>query len=44
MLVLPWYFKNEIVKREKQYLENGGKLLIPMPYPHVVSRDGEEIL
>jgi len=44
MLVLPWYFKNEIVRREKQYLENGGKLLFPMPYPHVVSRDGEEIL
>ena len=44
MLVLPWYFKNEIVKREREYLENGGKLLIPMPYPHIVHKDGETIL
>ena len=41
MLVLPWYFKDEIVKREKEYLENGGKLLFPMPYPHIVHKDGE---
>ena len=41
MLVLPWYFKDEIVKREKEYLDNGGKLLFPMPYPHVVHKDGE---
>ena len=41
MLVLPWYFKNEIVLREQEYIENGGKLLFPMPYPHVVHKDGE---
>lgn len=41
MLVLPWYFKEEIVKREKDYLEQGGKLLFPMPYPHIVSKDSE---
>lgn len=41
MLVLPWYFKEEIVKREKEYLEQGGKLLFPMPYPHIVTKDGE---
>ena len=41
MLVLPWYFKDEIVKREKEYLESGGALLIPMPYPHIVNKDGE---
>jgi hypothetical protein len=44
MVVLPWYFKDEIVEREKTYLQNGGKLLIPMPYPHVVSKNGEEVL
>ena len=32
MLVLPWYFKKEIVNREKNYLKKGGKLLFPMPY------------
>jgi hypothetical protein len=41
MLVLPWYFKNEIVAREQEYLRQGGKLLFPMPYAHVVTKDGE---
>lgn len=44
MLVLPWYFKEEIVKRERDYLEQGGKLLFPMPYPHIVNKNGETIL
>lgn len=44
MLVLPWYFKEEIVKREQKYLEDGGKLLFPMPYPHIVTKFGEENL
>jgi hypothetical protein len=41
MLVLPWYFKKEIVTRERGYLEQGGKLLIPMPHAHVVTAQGE---
>ena len=41
MVVLPWYFKKEIVAREKDYLRQGGKLLFPMPYAHVVTKDGE---
>ncbi len=41
MLVLPWYFKKEIVEREQDYINSGGKLLIPMPYPHLVTKDGE---
>jgi hypothetical protein len=41
MLVLPWYFKKEIVARERGYLEQGGKLLFPMPYAHVVTGEGE---
>ena len=44
MLVLPWYFKKEIVERQKDYLDSGGKLLIPMPYPHIISKTGEEKL
>jgi hypothetical protein len=39
--VLPWYFKTEIVRREHGYLEQGGTLLFPMPYAHVVTKDGE---
>lgn len=41
MLVLPWYFKKEIVEREQEYIKNGGKLLFPMPYPHLITSNGE---
>lgn len=40
-LVLPWYFKEEIVKREKPYLDEGGELLFPMPYAHIITKEGE---
>jgi len=40
-IVLPWNFKTEVVNREKEYIKNGGKLMFVMPYPHVVSKDGE---
>lgn len=42
MLVLPWYFKKEIVERENEYIKNGGSLLFPMPYAHIVDKDGEK--
>ena len=41
MLVLIWFFKDEIIKREQSYLERGGKLLFPMPYCHLITKDGE---
>ncbi len=41
MLVLIWPFKEEVIQREQSYLKSGGKLLFPMPYCHVVTRDGE---
>ena len=40
-IVLPWNFKKEIVNREKEYLDKGGKLMFVMPYPHVVTKNGE---
>src|SRR5690606_8324616 len=30
-LVLPWHFKDAIVRRESEYLANGGKLIFPLP-------------
>jgi hypothetical protein len=41
MLVLPWYFKKEIAARESDYIESGGTLLMPMPYPHLITKGGE---
>lgn len=31
LLVLPWHFINEFVGREKEFLENGGKFIVPCP-------------
>jgi NDP-4-keto-2,6-dideoxyhexose 3-C-methyltransferase len=44
MLVLIWFFKDEIIERERPYLAAGGKLLFPMPYPHLVDASGTHAL
>ena len=31
MLVLPWHFKDHIIKREQKFLKSGGKLIFPLP-------------
>lgn len=36
LLVMPWHFKTGIIEREKEYLNNGGKLIFPFPYVEVV--------
>ncbi|SVC75146.1 uncharacterized protein METZ01_LOCUS328000, partial [marine metagenome] len=36
MLVLPWHFKETIIKREKKYISNGGKLIFPLPEIEIV--------
>ncbi len=36
MLVLPWFFKEEFLKREKKYLDNGGHFIFPLPKLKVV--------
>jgi hypothetical protein len=41
MLVLPWHFKDEIVKRESVYLENGGTLIFPLPQFTIVTKKNE---
>ena len=41
MFVVPWNFRTEILEREKEYIERGGKLLFIMPYPYVIDKNGE---
>lgn len=36
MLVLPWHFREGIIRREKEYLNNGGKLIFPLPEIEIV--------
>ncbi len=35
-LVLPWHFKHSILEREKDFLENGGKFIFPLPEIEIV--------
>jgi hypothetical protein len=35
-LVLPWHFKSSILEREKDYLEQGGKFIFPLPEIEIV--------
>lgn len=30
-LVLPWHFKENIIQREQDFINNGGKLIFPLP-------------
>lgn len=36
LLVLPWHFRNEIVERERAFLEGGGQLVFPFPHFEIV--------
>lgn len=44
LFVIPWNFKAEIVAREKEYIDQGGRLLFIMPYPYVIDKNGEKRL
>ena len=35
-LVLPWHFKNGIIRREKDYLAAGGKMIFPFPEIEII--------
>ena len=37
-LLLAWNYKTAIIKNEKKFLRNGGKFLIPIPRPRIVSK------
>ena len=36
LLVLPWHFKEEIIKREEVFLNNGGQFIFPFPHFEIV--------
>jgi len=38
-LVLPWHFKQEFLVREEAFLENGGKIIFPLPELTICTRD-----
>ncbi len=36
MLVLPWFFKEEFLKRETSYLKSGGHFIFPLPKMEII--------
>jgi hypothetical protein len=38
MLVLPWHFINEFIKREKDFLQGGGKFIVPCPKFEIIGK------
>ena len=36
LLVLPWHFKDNIIKKESEYLKQGGRLIFPLPDIEIV--------
>jgi len=43
-LVLPWHFINNFIENNQDYLEAGGKFIVPCPEPAVIGKDGKELL
>ena len=37
LLVLPWHFRDEIIARESDFLNNGGQLVFPLPKMEIYS-------
>lgn len=37
-LILPWHFKRNILERESEYLNRGGRLIFPLPEIEIVGR------
>jgi len=44
LLVLPWHFRDEIIKRESLFLENGGQLIFPFPKFEIYSSKPKTII
>ena len=38
LLVLPWHFRDDIIKRENTFLENGGQLIFPFPHFEIYTK------
>lgn len=39
MIVLPWHFISEFVKRENEFLNKGGKFIVPCPNFQIISKN-----
>jgi NDP-4-keto-2,6-dideoxyhexose 3-C-methyltransferase len=40
LLVLPWHFIDFFIEKKADFLAKGGKLIVPLPQPAIISQDG----
>ena len=38
LFVFIWHFRKEIIELEYEYINNGGKLIFPLPRLHIVDK------
>ena len=41
-LILAWNYKDDILRKEKKFLDDGGKFLIPIPKPILISTNNKK--
>ena len=44
LMVLPWHFKDEIIQREAEYLNNGGQLIFYFPTFEIISKKPKTLI
>ena len=35
-IIIPWHFRNSIIKSAEFYSSKGGSLLVPLPFPEII--------
>ena len=42
IVILAWRYKDKIIKKNKKYLENGGKFILPLPTFKIIDSNNLE--
>lgn len=42
-LLLAWNYADDIIRNEREFLEGGGRFIVPIPEPRVVSAEGAKV-
>jgi len=43
-LLLPWHFLKDFLERESDFLKSGGKFIVPLPEPKIISFENETLI